>query len=1048
MNTSNNNSYRSYHLNNSTTPNNIHENPIVEKTHNALENRELDEKSSHLIDLTNEETLKNPKNLSKFFPVQNPTPLLKQRDVKPILQNKILSVIDLLKSQNDHTDPLSSVTHEISLIAPDNEIDSSSMEAEKQVSNTSALNEVEPIKPSDLECPLAESLKNLPPEDLNNLALKKYLKMYQMRAVAQMRRMKHGYILAFTMGLGKTLTLAAQCIELFKKNPKPILVIVTKSTRIQTELAFKEAFALNAVDEIEERIINPQKMQSREDAYFLDKQLERLKESIRNPEHQKYVEKSITSFRAMHPLCKFGSLVSQKKYKDNFSYQFLSFKIFNTNTQDFLPGDIQTKPKVLFVQLSEFPKKFEDLSKIEWGGIIVDEAQKINNSQGRSHDYVKKLQSISKAPIFFATGTPIENSLRDINTFLSLIESQIDRQGQKINKINDITERLHKKIIFNAQLIKNYLNGYEIEMPLIYQNLRHLFLLMEGYQSIINKISVKRSLEDPLVKEEWENKIPKSSIQKHPLSLDKFPSQKTAIERLKSVYSEDERKGTFFGYMKAAARALIHPNLNTTNQQYIKDWNNESSYLDYFAADQEFIASMPDGVVIFVDQIICGETIRQCLMQTHHIPKIDFLTGNSSVESRALMIENFEKPLDGKPRVFILMIGAGGTGINLQKNGKTAIMAAKKFNPQSDAQAIGRILRAGSDKGTIKVIDLNAKSDSEKHIRSLQKKKLELEKCLFPKSPLKQIPNKKQQNDQCIQAFETILETVIMHLSKKVRDECKGSIGYLKLKLIESAKNDEALLEDALAIDPLQKPPLFLAKKSLKEEIPLELNASKIPENGTKRPRDFKSLENPKSSKALKPEPAQAPMKTLSDMRAFLGKSLTEQKYLDKSYFKVEDASSPLYQKLHPLFGKGFADIIPIQMAPGDCQSNFLLALGVLEKLEQISPSILNEQVIRIRKNADIPMQARLDTDKLIRTEPKLHQWLWKELQEPLIESNLGNIPERFKQARHEIIMVDMKHKTAVPLFQIENPLKKSYLAKFSDGRREHCDILYKNPLA
>lgn len=559
---------------------------------------------------------------------------------------------------------------------------------------------------------------------------------------------------------------------------------------------------------------------------------------------------------------------------------------------------------------------------------------------------------------------------------------------------------------------------------------------MEGLKSITSKICNRRSFNDKLVQAEWEGKIPKPILKKHFLPLDNFPTQRIVVRDLYQNYINSKTYGAFFQYNQRMARALIHPSLaNDKKAQYNTNWNNESCYLNYFATDVNFINSMKDGTVIFVDQYANGEAIQKCLMETHGIDKIDFLTGKTSAEERARMVKEFEKPLDGKPRVMLLMIEAGGTGINLKNNGKTAIIATKKFNPKSEAQAICRILRAGSSKGDIQIIDLNSKTNCERHIRYLQKRKLYLEKCLFTEKNMVNSGQNNNNNNNSqdaydhIEAFKTLVKTVFMHVKHPIYRENKQKLNAWIEKFVDIAQNDESLSKDIRDQDPLQKPAILVVDDSPQKT------------DNHKRPRDLLSSEKVEDSNKKMRESS---IGSLDEVRTFLKESRLEEDCMNLSYFKVNDPYSPLHSSLSSLLGKkSFAHIIPLQASKNSQHSNWQTALGALEKLEQMSPNEIQEQMNRIRRHRDISMQARLKADELKKSQSTLHKWLWEILQKPLENSNDTNVAKRFAESGHEVVILDMKTQKLEKMFGLTNPKKVSYLARFNDGHRKHYDILY-----
>ena len=203
-----------------------------------------------------------------------------------------------------------------------------------------------------------------------------------------------------------------------------------------------------------------------------------------------------------------------------------------------------------------------------------------------------------------------------------------------------------------------------------------------------------------------------------------------------SQSNKGKSSGDFFSYCSDMYFAMLHPSLHVSTKkprdriteesvqaeksakkirdqvvedlkkgdpEFARSWASESAILDNLINDKEFIESVNKGVVFFVNRIAAGNALKYCCEKIFNIPNVDFLHGQTSIPQRYSMVQRFESPLDGKPRLLILMADTGGSGLDLKKNGVGAYFFFDDFNPARRAQMEARIVRAGSEKKEVKI---------------------------------------------------------------------------------------------------------------------------------------------------------------------------------------------------------------------------------------------------------------------------------------------------------------------------------------------------------
>jgi SNF2 family DNA or RNA helicase len=95
----------------------------------------------------------------------------------------------------------------------------------------------------------------------------------------------------------------------------------------------------------------------------------------------------------------------------------LEFYIHKGPNRRFNPNEF-IEPEIVIVSYELLVRDYALFSKIEWDLVICDEAQALKNSESRRHICISQLNSLRKVLI---TGTPVENSLRDLWSLINII---------------------------------------------------------------------------------------------------------------------------------------------------------------------------------------------------------------------------------------------------------------------------------------------------------------------------------------------------------------------------------------------------------------------------------------------------------------------------------------------------------------------------------------------------------------------------------------------------------------------------------------------------
>lgn len=327
----------------------------------------------------------------------------------------------------------------------------------------------------------------------------------------------------------------------------------------------------------------------------------------------------------------------------------------------------------------------EIYQNLSFHAVILDEAQNIKNNMAGITKCVKKLKAETK---FALTGTPLENNVLELwSIFDFLMPGYLNTlvKFQTRYKFKDTLEE-------NTDLI-------------------------EGLSKQIKPFILRRKKKD-VVKE-----LPDKLI--NDIYIDLGSKQKELyVAELENVKKEMEEIIDNEGISKA--RFLILQLLTRLRQLCIdpeiiyENYKDGSNKIDTLINIIKEYISNNHKILIFSS----FKTALNIVKEKLNSEKIDVFMIDGSVPSkrRIEMVDSFNK--DSNPKVFLIMLKSGGTGLNLT-SADVVIHLDLWWNPQAENQATDRAHRIGQEK-TVEVIHLIMKGTIEEKILELQRKKQEL----------------------------------------------------------------------------------------------------------------------------------------------------------------------------------------------------------------------------------------------------------------------------------------------------------------------------------
>lgn len=312
--------------------------------------------------------------------------------------------------------------------------------------------------------------------------------------------------------------------------------------------------------------------------------------------------------------------------------------------------------------------------------LFLDEAQFIKNPSSLGARAVKSIHAANR---FALTGTPIENALSEL---WSLFDFIMPGFFPRYSRFSD----LYEKPILREQ---NEVRMKELKLriqPFILRRMKK-----EVLKELPDKIETKRMAEMT------------SKQKKIYLSY---------LSRIQTEMKEQEDLASTGGRMQVLAALTRLRQICCHPGTFIENYQGGSGKLELL---MELLSGILEGghsVIIFSQFTTMLNIISEALLQEgieHY-----YLAGATRPEKRKQYVREFNQ---GKVKVFLISLKAGGTGLNLT-GADTVIHYDPWWNPAVEEQATDRAYRIGQRK-KVQVIRLIMKDSIEEKMDALQNRK-------------------------------------------------------------------------------------------------------------------------------------------------------------------------------------------------------------------------------------------------------------------------------------------------------------------------------------
>ncbi|MGD1899246.1 MAG: DEAD/DEAH box helicase [Phormidesmis sp.] len=307
-------------------------------------------------------------------------------------------------------------------------------------------------------------------------------------------------------------------------------------------------------------------------------------------------------------------------------------------------------------------RDLKDLKRIEWRGMVLDEAQNIKNPSAKQSLAVREIESEFRIAL---TGTPVENRLAELWAIMDFLNPGY------LGPLNFFKRRF-------ATPIEKYGDT---------DSLKTLRSLVQPF--ILRRLKTDRTIIQDLPEKQEMTVFCGLSSEQARLYQKLVDSTLGEIDEATGV----QRRGMILGLLVKLKQICNHP------AQYLKQETlgkaRRSGKLQRLDEMLEEAVAEGDRALVFTQFAEWGKLLSSHL--EHRLgTEAMFLYGSTSQSKREEMVDRFQLDPNG-PKIFILSLKAGGVGLNLTR-ANHVFHFDRWWNPAVENQATDRAFRIGQKK--------------------------------------------------------------------------------------------------------------------------------------------------------------------------------------------------------------------------------------------------------------------------------------------------------------------------------------------------------------
>jgi len=355
-----------------------------------------------------------------------------------------------------------------------------------------------------------------------------------------------------------------------------------------------------------------------------------------------------------------------------------------------------TTPELILADAAEF-------AGIRWAMLVVDEAHRLKNEQSALSN---TLASLTTANRLLITGTPLQNSIRELWALLHFLHPNLYADG----------DEFERKYSFNALKNPEAISALHDELqPLILRRQKG-----DVEKSLPKKTYSVLRVGMTSTQQKYYRWILTRNFAKINAGVNNSVRYGGGLSTLLNIVME-LKKCCNHPYLFAGAEAE-HTQSSNASAGELSLLIKASGKL--ILLDKLLLRLKEKGhrVLIFSQMVIMLDILQDyCRLRGFQCQRLD---GSMPNDLRQRAVDHFNAP-DSKDFVFLLSTRAGGLGINLA-TADTVIIFDSDWNPQNDLQAESRAHRIGQTKD-VRVFRLLTRQSVEEDILERAKRKRVLE---------------------------------------------------------------------------------------------------------------------------------------------------------------------------------------------------------------------------------------------------------------------------------------------------------------------------------
>lgn len=329
----------------------------------------------------------------------------------------------------------------------------------------------------------------------------------------------------------------------------------------------------------------------------------------------------------------------------------------------------------------------DDLVRLEWHRVVLDEAQKVKNSSAGRTRAVRRLQAERRLAL---TGTPVENRLTELWSIMQFLNPGM--LGSEEQFRDEIARPVEAGDGARTEMLRQWTTPFVLRR-------------LKTDERIIDDLPEKTEIKEYC-------SLTSEQVTLYQSAVDE------AMEHLEDSEGM-ERRGTVLKLMNHLKQICNHPaHFLDEDDSRLEGRSGKLARLEALADD---IVEAGDKALLFTQYTTMGRHL--CDYLQHRLGRrVLYLHGQTPRDTRDRMVEQFQDP-EGPP-FFLLSLRAGGTGLTLTA-ANHVIHYDRWWNPAVEDQATDRAFRIGQT-DDVQVRKLVCEGTFEERIDAMIERKKEL----------------------------------------------------------------------------------------------------------------------------------------------------------------------------------------------------------------------------------------------------------------------------------------------------------------------------------